>query len=69
MAFYRKNIGSLDQVLRLAVGLAAAIAAFIYFSGWLALLIAVSGVGLALTGIVGYCPMCAMVGIDRRKGS
>ena len=69
MAFYRKNIGSLDQVLRLVAGLAAAIAAFVYLSGWLALLVVVSGVAIALTGIVGYCPMCAMVGIDRRKGS
>jgi hypothetical protein len=69
MSFYRKNISSLDQVLRLVVGLAAATAAFVYLSGWLALLVVVSGVGIALTGIVGYCPMCAMVGIDTRKGS
>lgn len=68
MAFYRKNIRSLEQVVRIAAGLVAAVAAFVYLFGWLAILVAASGVVLALTGIVGYCPMCAMAGIDRRKG-
>ena len=68
MAFYRKNIRSPEQVVRIAAGLVAAVAAFGYLTGWLAILIAAGGVVLALTGIVGYCPMCAMAGIDRRKG-
>jgi hypothetical protein len=68
MAFYRKNIRSLEQAVRIAVGVVAAAVAFVYLSGWLAILAAASGVVLALTGIVGYCPMCAVAGIDRRKG-
>lgn len=64
MAFYRKNIGSAQQVLRLALGVAVAIAAFVYLSGLAAWLVAASSLGFALTGLVGYCPMCAVAGID-----
>lgn len=68
MAFYRKNLRNPEQVVRIAMGLIAAAAALIYLSGWLSILVAASGVVLGLTGIVGYCPMCAIAGIDRRKG-
>ncbi|TPQ30876.1 DUF2892 domain-containing protein [Bradyrhizobium guangdongense] len=64
MAFYRKNIGSRQQMMRLALGVAVAIAAFVYLSGFAAWLVAASGLGFALTGLVGYCPMCAVAGID-----
>jgi hypothetical protein len=67
MAFYRKNIRNLEQGLRVVIGLAAAILAIVYLSGWSAWLIAATGVMIALTGLIGYCPMCAAVGIDRRK--
>jgi hypothetical protein len=69
MAFYRKNISSMHQVIRLVIGIAAVIASLVFLSGWPTLLVAAGGIGFALTGIVGYCPMCAMVGIDRRKSS
>jgi hypothetical protein len=65
MAFYRKNIGGLHQAVRVAAGIAVAIAALAYLAGPAAWLIALGGVGFALTGLVGYCPMCAMVGIRR----
>ncbi|OKO71430.1 DUF2892 domain-containing protein [Bradyrhizobium sp. AS23.2] len=65
MAFYRKNIGGLHQAVRIAAGVAAAVAAFVYFSGATAWLVALGGAGFALTGLVGYCPMCAMAGIGR----
>lgn len=67
MAFYRKNIRSAEQVVRIAAGLIAAVGALVYLSGWLAVLVVASGIVLALTGIVGYCPMCAVAGIDRRN--
>lgn len=65
MVLYRKNIGSLHQVMRVALGIAVAVAAFIYLSGMAAWLVAAGGVGFALTGLVGWCPMCAVVGIGR----
>jgi hypothetical protein len=65
MAFYRKNIGGLHQAVRIALGVAVAVAAFVYLTGAAAWLVALGGAGLALTGMVGYCPMCAMAGIGR----
>lgn len=65
MAFYRKNIGGLHQLVRIALGVAVVAAAFIYLSGATAWLVALGGAGFALTGLVGYCPMCAMAGIGR----
>ncbi|QAU47511.1 YgaP family membrane protein [Bradyrhizobium guangzhouense] len=65
MAFYRKNIGSLHQAVRVAAGIAVVVAASVYLTGAAAWLVALGGAGFALTGLVGYCPMCAMAGIGR----
>ena len=65
MAFYRKNIGGLHQGVRIAAGVAVVVAAFVYLAGTMAWLIALGGAGFALTGLVGYCPMCAMAGTGR----
>ncbi|PIT05921.1 hypothetical protein TSA1_06235 [Bradyrhizobium nitroreducens] len=65
MAFYRKNIGGLHQTMRIALGVAVAIAAVVYLAGATAWLVALGGAGFALTGVVGYCPMCAVAGIER----
>lgn len=65
MAFYRKNIGGLHQAVRVAVGIAMAVAALVYLTGATAWLVALGGAGFALTGLVGYCPMCAIAGIGR----
>ncbi|WP_198964362.1 DUF2892 domain-containing protein [Bradyrhizobium sp. Y36] len=65
MAFYRKNIGGLHQMVRIALGVAVAIAAVVYLAGSTAWLVALGGAGFALTGLVGYCPMCAISGIGR----
>ena len=65
MAFYRKNIGGLHQAVRIAFGVAVAVAAFVYLTGAAAWLVALGGGSFALTGLVGYCPMCAMAGIGR----
>jgi hypothetical protein len=69
MAFYRKNIGGLHQTVRVAAGIAVAIAAWVYLTGAPAWLVALGGAGFALTGLIGYCPMCAMAGIGRGDAS
>ncbi|MDN4982726.1 DUF2892 domain-containing protein [Bradyrhizobium arachidis] len=65
MAFYRKNIGGMHQAVRVAAGIAVAVVALVYLAGPAAWLVALGGAGFALTGLVGYCPMCAMAGIGR----
>jgi hypothetical protein len=67
MAFYKKNIGGAQQLVRLAVGLAGASAAFVWLQGALAYLGIAAGLVFATTGLVGHCPMCAMAGIGRRE--
>lgn len=42
-----------------------AVAALVYLTGAAAWLVTLGGAGFALTGLVGYCPMCAMAGIGR----
>jgi hypothetical protein len=69
MAFYRKNIGGLHQAVRVAAGIAVVVAALVYLAGSAAWLVALAGAGFALTGLVGYCPMCAMAGIGRGGAS
>ncbi|MDF0495305.1 YgaP family membrane protein [Bradyrhizobium yuanmingense] len=69
MGFYRKNIGGLHQAVRVVLGIAVAAAAFVYLAGATAWLVALGGAGFALTGLVGYCPMCAMAGIGKGGAS
>ena len=69
MAFYGKNIGGLHQAVRVALGGTVAVAALVYLAGATAWLVAVGAAGFALTGLVGYCPMCAVTGIGRGRAS
>ena len=60
---YRKNLYSWESMLRIVVGLGlAAYCLFAVPGSLLTYVIAASGVGFALTGMIGWCPMCAMVG-------
>jgi hypothetical protein len=69
MAFTRGIIGNTHRATRVILGVAAAIAAFALFEGPTAWLVAASAVVFALTGVVGYCPICAVAGVGRRSGS
>jgi hypothetical protein len=63
LMFYRKNIYSWEQALRIAGGLALVIVPALTMQGgtWSYYLMA-AGAGIGLTGILGFCPMCAMAG-------
>jgi hypothetical protein len=61
--FYRKNMGSTERVLRLVAGglmvtFAVAVVG-IWPRGWL---LAAGGMMVVVTGMVGFCPACALVG-------
>ena len=61
--FYRKNLYAWEQWLRITVGLAAIAYGLIAMPGSLVGYgLAAVGAVFALTGVVGFCPMCAMVG-------
>jgi hypothetical protein len=61
--FYVKNIPNWERVLRLIAGvIALAFAAINWGTSSMAVGAGIMGSVLAMTGSVGFCPMCAMVG-------
>jgi len=66
--FYIKNVPNWERVLRILGSVAAAI--YAYQAGY-GLLISGLIASFALTGVFGFCPMCAMVGrkLDKRNQS
>lgn len=61
-AFFIKNVPGYERALRLALGGTTAIAALLLGEGSALALGVAAGVTFALTGVFGFCPMCAMVG-------
>ncbi len=61
--FYRKNLSGWERAARVVGGAAMIAGGLLGLSGMpIGYLIACAGVVTALTGFVGFCPMCAMVG-------
>lgn len=67
MALYRKNIGGAQQIARIAAGGAVAAAAIAFLSAPMSLLGVAGGLIFAATGLVGYCPMCAVANLGARN--
>ena len=60
---YRKNVPGWERALRVILGAIMIGYGLVGLpSGPLGYLVAASGVVAILTGFVGFCPMCAMVG-------
>jgi hypothetical protein len=67
--FYQKNLPGWERALRVLGGAAMVLAGLWVLGGTLGYVVAGSGVFTALTGFVGFCPACAMVGrkLDRAR--
>jgi hypothetical protein len=67
--FYRNNMGSRERWARV-IGGALIVACSLTQIGptLLGLVLAASGVFTALTGLVGFCPACAMAGRKALEG-
>ena len=66
--FYRKNLSTWEQGVRILVSLAVvAYAVYAYPGSLLGYALIAGALGFALTGVVGWCPMCAMVGRRIKK--
>lgn len=61
--FYVKNIPALERTVRMLAGVAAIIGAVLYFGptpmGWV---LGAMGVMSAASGLLGFCPACALAG-------
>ncbi len=68
--WYVKNVPLWERVARAALGLGGLGWAALnwHSAGALPLALAVGGASLALTGLVGFCPMCALVGRKLDRG-
>ena len=66
-AFYVKNVPGWERALRVLLSLAAVAFALTSLPRPWDWVVAVSAIGVAATGLVGFCPMCALVGrkLDR----
>lgn len=61
-ALYTKNVPPLERALRVAFSLSVSVGALLLFSGALRLAVVASALGFLLTGLVGFCPLCAVAG-------
>ena len=64
--FYVKNLPWWERLLRIGAGMALAVYVPLHIGGVLGWAIIATGAGIALTGIFGFCPACALAG--RRLG-
>ncbi|KHK59530.1 hypothetical protein PI86_09465 [Burkholderia sp. A9] len=64
--FYVKNVPGWERVVRIALGVVVAVLALVLIKGVAGIAVAVAAAGLVVSGMVGFCPACAMVG--RRLG-
>jgi hypothetical protein len=66
-AFYQKNLPPFERWLRLLGGGLLALVAFWQLGAPWDVVGLAAGLGLALSGVVGFCPACAMVGRKLRS--
>lgn len=60
---YTKNIPGWERSLRIILGIACAVFAYMAWNtSGLAVVAALTGATLAVTGLFGFCPGCAMIG-------
>lgn len=65
--FYVKNVPNWERVLRIVMGLMALAFAAVSWGAPIAMGAGIMGAILAMTGLLGFCPMCAMVGRKLNK--
>jgi hypothetical protein len=59
---YAKNVPNWERVLRVIAGLAVVAWSLLALGGAWGVLLALSAAGIVVSGLVGFCPACAMVG-------
>ena len=63
MLYIKTNLPGWERALRVAMGVIIAVTAFQFAPSALLSWIGIGmGIMLTMTGFVGFCPMCAMVG-------
>lgn len=60
--FYVKNVPGWERAVRIALGVIVAVLAVVWIKGVAGIAVAVAAAGIVVSGLVGFCPACAMVG-------
>ncbi|MBR0718393.1 DUF2892 domain-containing protein [Bradyrhizobium liaoningense] len=60
--FYRKNLPAWERIARLVAAAAMGVCAARFWGTPVGYLWAVLAIPMALTSVVGFCPMCALAG-------
>jgi hypothetical protein len=60
--FYAKNVPAWERVVRIVLGVLVAALAVIHLKGVIGVVVAVAAAGIVVSGLVGFCPACALVG-------
>ena len=61
-AIYVKNVPAWERVVRVVLSLAVIVYAVMSLPAPWSWLVGASAAGFAVTGLVGFCPACAMIG-------
>lgn len=63
MMYFKTNLPGWERAIRFAMGITVAALAYLYAPNSVMTWIGIGmGVMFAVTGFIGFCPMCAMVG-------
>ncbi|MBK9394981.1 MAG: DUF2892 domain-containing protein [Uliginosibacterium sp.] len=67
--FYTKNVPAWERLVRIAAGVAGLVFATMSWGvSGIAVTAGLTGAVLALTGLAGFCPMCALAGRKLKAG-
>lgn len=61
-AFFLKNLPNWERALRIVIALAVVVDGLVALSAPWNWIVAIGAIGFGFTGVVGFCPMCALVG-------
>lgn len=64
------NVGTPDRILRLVLGVLLVASPFLLptlVAGWLAWVLPIVGIVLAVTAFIGFCPIYRILGLSTRR--
>lgn len=65
--FYVKNVPAGERITRVIVGIAVAVLSIAFWTGPVGIVVAIAALGIVVSGLVGFCPACALVGRRLQK--
>ena len=65
--FYLKNVPVWERIARVIVGVAVAVLSIAFLMGSVGIVVAIAALGIVVSGLVGFCPACALVGRRLQK--